>query len=152
MLLRDMLTDGTNEGLIFVVSSGYRSEEYQSELLDESIQVNMTMKEMNYSDAYNDAVMTLAPPGKSEHSTGLALDIVSLDYQNLDDNQQYTEENKWLRKNCYKYGFILRYPKGKSDITGYKFEPWHYRYVGANISYKLREGNATLEEYLNICK
>lgn len=146
--LRDMLTDGTNEGLIFVVSSGYRSEEYQSELLDEAIQVNMTMKEMDYDEAYSDAIMTLAPPGTSEHSTGLALDIVSLDYQNLDDNQQYTDENKWLRKNCYKYGFILRYPKEKEDITGIEYESWHFRYVGKSVAKYITKNNLTLEEYL----
>ena len=92
-----------------------------------------------------------AKSGYSEHQTGLAFDLNGED-QETSSNEKFedTEQYKWLNENAYKYGFILRYPKGKSDITGYKFEPWHYRYVGANISYKLREGNATLEEYLNI--
>ena len=68
----------------------------------------------------------------------------------LNYDERVLPYNSTILAFSYKYGFILRYPKGKSDITGYKFEPWHYRYVGANISYKLREGNATLEEYLNI--
>ena len=68
------------------------------------------------------------------------------------ESKEFTDAYKWLKENAYKYGFILRYPKGKSDITGYKFEPWHYRYVGTELSYKLKDQTTTLEEYLNICK
>ena len=95
-----------------------------------------------------EASKTLAYPGASEHATGLAVDIVSLDYQNLDDGQHYTAESTWLRENCHKYGFILRYPKGKEDITGISYESWHYRYVGKVVAKCIMENGITLEEYL----
>ncbi len=88
-----------------------------------------------------------ARPGYSEHQSGLAIDVNS-----LDQNWENTPEGKWLSANCYKYGFIIRYPKGKEDITGYMYEPWHIRYVGKDLAEKLyNNGNwLTLEEYLGI--
>ncbi|AMP21048.1 hypothetical protein AZF37_07620 [endosymbiont 'TC1' of Trimyema compressum] len=74
----------------------------------------------------------MAYPGTSEHNMGLALDIVTPSYQVLDDGLADTDAAKWLKDNSYKYGFILRYPKGKEDITGVIFEPWHFRYVGVD--------------------
>ena len=88
-----------------------------------------------------------ARPGYSEHQSGLAIDVNS-----LDQDWENTPEGKWLSANCYKYGFIIRYPKGKEDITGYMYEPWHIRYVGKDLAEKLyNNGNwLTLEEYLGI--
>ena len=88
------------------------------------------------------------PPGCSEHETGLALDIVSLDNQRLEEAQEETPENIWLRENCWKYGFILRYPRGKEDITGIDYEPWHFRYVGHAAAEEITRLGLTLEEYL----
>ena len=79
---------------------------------------------------------------------GLALDIVTPDYQSLDDGFADTAAAKWLKDNSYKYGFILRYPKGKEDITGVIFEPWHFRYVGVEAATDITKNNLTLEEYL----
>lgn len=90
-----------------------------------------------------------AKPGASEHQTGLAIDIISSEFGKLHTDFQYTNTYKWLVKNCAKYGFILRYPKGTSGITGYNFEPWHYRYVGIEHAEKIMNDNLTLEEYLN---
>ncbi len=89
-------------------------------------------------------------PGYSEHATGLSLDITSEDYQNLDEKQADTAESKWLAENCYKYGFILRYPPEKADITGIIYEPWHYRYVGKEAAKEIKEKGITLEEYLGV--
>ena len=84
-----------------------------------------------------------ARPGHSEHQTGLAIDVNS-----VDDSFRGTPEAIWLADNCYKYGFIIRYPEGKEGITGYKYEPWHIRYVGSEIAKKVHDAgsNATLEE------
>ena len=88
------------------------------------------------------------PPGYSEHETGLAVDIVSFGYQVLDGKQENTNENKWLRENCSKYGFILRYPKEKEEITGISYEPWHFRFVGKEAAEEITRQGITLEEYL----
>ena len=99
-------------------------------------------------DAYDETKKSVAVPGTSEHATGLALDIVSSTYDALDEQQAETAEAKWLAENCWKYGFILRYPVSKSDVTGIIFEPWHYRYVGKDVAKEIMEQNITLEEYL----
>ena len=85
-----------------------------------------------------------ARPGHSEHQTGLAFDVGK-----LDDNYGSTPAGIWLKENCHKYGFIIRYPKGKESITGYQYEPWHIRYVGVEHATKIMNQNITLEEYLN---
>lgn len=93
-------------------------------------------------DGYDKADTYSARPGFSEHQTGLALDINS-----ADDSFANTKEAKWLNDNAYKYGFILRYPKGKEYITGYQYEPWHFRYVGKDVAKYIYEHDITFEEY-----
>ena len=90
----------------------------------------------------------MAIPGTSEHEIGLAVDIVDVKYQLLEENQEKTETQKWLMKNCWKYGFILRYPKDKQEITGVIYEPWHYRFVGKENAKMIMKNNLCLEEYL----
>lgn len=145
--LSDMLKAGRKEGLRFEVCSSYRSVERQKELLDEDIDALMR-KGYTYDEAYEEATRETMPPGYSEHATGMAFDIVSLDYQLLDAKQQYTEESKWLRQNCAKYGFILRYPEGKEAITGISYESWHFRYVGTSAAEYIMKQGITLEEYI----
>lgn len=147
--LKQMLTDGSDEGLSFCIASAYRSSEYQQSLIDGYISEAMAQG-MSYKEAYKDVFRESMPPGHSEHETGLALDIVAADYQLLDSGQELTAENKWLRKNCYKYGFILRYPEDKEDITGIAYEAWHFRYVGKETAKYITENNLTLEEYLEL--
>ena len=103
---------------------------------------------LSYEDAAVKAATVVAKPGTSEHQVGLALDIVSSEYQELDEAQMETEDQKWLMENSWKYGFILRYPMDKSEITGVIFEPWHYRYVGKKAAKEITEQNITLEEYV----
>ena len=79
---------------------------------------------------------------------GLAVDIVDLNNQNLDSSQEDTEVQKWLMEHCWEYGFILRYPNGKSEITGIIYEPWHYRYVGKDAAKEITDAGICLEEYL----
>ena len=90
-----------------------------------------------------------AKPGESEHQTGLCVDLISTDHPSLDvafaDNPAYA----WLVENAHQFGFILRYPEGKEGVTGYSYEPWHYRFVGAQAASEIHEKGLTLEEYLN---
>lgn len=145
--LTTMLKAGRKEGLAFEICSSYRSVKRQQELLDEDINALMR-KGYTYKEAYDEVTMETMPPGYSEHATGLAFDIVALDYQMLDEHQENTDESKWLRKHCAEYGFILRYPKDKEDITEISYESWHFRYVGEEAAAYIMEREITLEEYL----
>lgn len=145
--LTRMLKAGRKEGLAFEICSSYRSVERQQELLDEDINALMR-KGYTYKEAYDEVTMETMPPGYSEHATGLAFDIVALDYQMLDEHQENTDENKWLRKHCAEYGFILRYPEDKEEITRISYESWHFRYVGEEAAAYIMEREITLEEYL----
>ena len=144
-----MLKEGRKEGLRFEICSSYRTIERQQELLEEDIAYIMR-RGSSYVEAYSKATQETMPPGYSEHSTGLAFDIVSLSYQILDDKQEKTAENIWLREHCMEYGFILRYPKEKESITGINYESWHFRYVGVEAAVSITEMGITLEEYLDI--
>ena len=94
------------------------------------------------------AAMWVARPGTSEHQTGLAVDIVDMSYQILDEQQESTPVQIWLMAHCAEYGFILRYPADKSALTGISYEPWHYRYVGTEAAKEIMENRSCLEEYL----
>lgn len=100
-------------------------------------------------DAKLEAGKIVAVPGTSEHQLGLAVDIVDKYNQVLDENQENTAVQKWLMENCWKYGFILRYPNDKSSITGIMYEPWHYRYVGDAAAKEIYQQGICLEEYLD---
>lgn len=145
--LLDMLNAGRREGLSFEICSSYRDVKRQQELFDEDIEA-LKRRGFSYKQAYEEVAKETMPPGYSEHSTGLAFDIVALDYQMLDEGQEKTDENKWLRKHCAEYGFILRYPEGAEDITGIGYESWHFRYVGVEAAEYIMEHGLTLEEYL----
>lgn len=142
-----MLKDARKEGLVLEVCSSYRSVERQKELFEEDMRA-LVRKGYSYLDAYDEVAKETMPPGYSEHSTGLAFDIVALSYQMLNEKQEKTEENKWLQEHCAEYGFILRYPKGKEEITGISYESWHFRYVGTEMAKYIMENGLTLEEFL----
>lgn len=145
--LRDMLAAGEKEGLSFWIASSYRSVERQRELLDEDI--NTLVKQgYSYSKAYEEVTKETMPVGCSEHASGLAVDIISKEYQILDEKQARTDEILWLQENCGQYGFILRYPKEKEEITKVSYESWHFRYVGITAAEEIMEQGLTLEEYL----
>lgn len=132
---KEMQSAAWNEGLNIWIASGFRSYEYQSGLYQRY--VNRSGKEE--ADRYS------ARPGHSEHQTGLAFDLNS-----IDDSFADTAEGKWVAEHCHEYGFIIRYPKGKEDITGYIYEPWHIRYLGKETAEKVFNSGLTLEEYLGI--
>ncbi len=144
---RRMLQDAKKAGMSIIVCSAYRSVDYQEQLFNSSVGDRLRQG-MNYWEAYQDTKMSVAVPGTSEHALGLALDLISNDYTELDEKQAQTKEAKWLEENCYQYGFILRYPPEKTKITGIIYEPWHYRYVGVEDATRIMESGLTLEEYL----
>ena len=134
-----MFEAAKEDGITLLGASGYRSYEVQESLYNSRV-VNEGQEE---ADRYT------AKPGQSEHQTGLALDILSEDYQDMDDNFDSTEAYAWLKENCYKYGFILRYMKGKENITGFLYEPWHYRYIGnSEVAKEIMDRNLTFEQYI----
>ncbi len=145
--LNDMLAAGRKEGLSFEICSSYRDVKKQEKLFNEDVEVEMN-KGLSYEEAYEEVARWTMPPGHSEHSTGLAFDIVALSYQLLDDGQANTAETLWLHEHCAEYGFILRYPEGKEEITHISYESWHYRYVGVEAAAYIMEHGITLEEYL----
>ena len=144
---KKMLRDAEKAGMNIIVCSAYRSVKRQKQVFNESVQDRLNQG-MNYWDAFQDTRMSVAEPGTSEHAMGLALDLISNQYAELDKKQEKTKEAKWLAENCSKYGFILRYPPSKTDITGIIYEPWHYRYVGVEDATKIMDLGITLEEYL----
>ncbi|MFX0549280.1 M15 family metallopeptidase [Hathewaya histolytica] len=133
-----LVGDASNEKFYLKGVSAYRSYNNQETTYS---YISKTKGE-KHADVYS------ARPGQSEHQTGLAIDlgIRSLNYD-LNENFASTKEGTWLSQNCYKYGFVIRYPKGKEHITGYSFEPWHIRYVGVELAKYLTENNLTLEEF-----
>ncbi len=144
--LRKMLDDCTSAGFTPIVCSSFRTHEFQTQLFNNRIQsyINMGYGE---EEARALAATITAVPGTSEHQLGLAVDIVDVNYQILDDNQANQPAQKWLMENCWKYGFILRYEKTTQDITGIVYEPWHYRYVGVEAAAYITMNSITYEEY-----
>ena len=128
----EMSDAAKKDGLSMKVLSAYRTENYQKNLYNNKVRTTGKVNADNYS----------ARPGHSEHQTGLAVDISS-----TKGTFEYTPEFKWLQKHAHEYGYILRYPKGKEWITGYSYEPWHYRYVGINAAKVIYEEGITYEEY-----
>ena len=149
--LMRMLNDCRAAGNLAVLCSAYRTEEYQQELFDNKI-MRLLGEGVAYDQAPVVAARSVAVPGTSEHQLGLAVDIIDELYVNLDYWQQFTSVQQWLMANCSDYGFILRYPNEKSEITGIIFEPWHYRYVGISNAKAIEASGLTLEEYLETVK
>lgn len=146
--LQNMMDDCRACGLSPLICSSYRTWGKQESLFLDQVD---KFRSLGYSqaEAEREAAKYNAVPGKSEHQLGLAVDIVDRGNQNLDESQENTEVQKWLMKNSWKYGFILRYPEGKSDITGIIYEPWHYRYVGKRAAKDIYKRQICLEEYLS---
>ena len=121
-----------------IVDSGYRSFEYQKVIFDK-LAAEVGLEE---------AKKAVALPGSSEHQSGLAIDIAYMDNGVYIENTSDSDpEIKWLKENAYKFGFILRYPEEKEDVTGFKYEWWHYRFIGVEMATILYAENITLDEY-----
>lgn len=148
-----MLEAAKADGVDLCVVSAYRSIQKQKENL-EAYTDRLINEGMNEDDARKAALTEIAEPGTSEHNAGLALDILTYDWwENHDDvtaDFENTEEFLWLHANAHKYGFILRYPKEWENVTGYTYEPWHYRFVGVYYAEKIRESGLPFEYYYKL--
>ena len=142
-----MLRDAEKAGMHIIICSAYRSVARQEQVFNESV-ADRRKQGMSYWESFKDTRMSVAEPGTSEHAMGLALDLISNQYTELDEKQEETKEARWLAENCSQYGFILRYPPSQTDITGIIYEPWHYRYVGVEDATKIMDLGITLEEYI----
>ncbi len=149
--LRKMVNAGKSAGYSYILYSGYRTytsqyNKYYNKIAGYKNNGYSEEEAIRLTDQY------YAPPGGSEHHTGLAADVcipsVVNKYGMLHENYEYTDEFLWFSQNAHKYGFILRYPKGKESITGYNYEPWHYRYVGVDIATEIYNRGLTMEEYV----
>lgn len=141
-----MIQAAKEDGVALVICSPYRDLEYQEMLFERKIKKYM-QKGFSYMEAYQLSSRAVTVPNASEHQIGLALDIVTNNYTTLDEGFGDTDAGIWLNENSYKYGFILRYPKGKEEVTGIEYEPWHFRYVGAEAAKIMKEREITLEEF-----
>ena len=139
--LQEMFDNARNNGLYPMISSGYRTTQMQKNMFDEKFD---DIKSQGYStkEAETMTEKWVAIPGTSEHQIGLAIDVVG------ENNQDNAKVQQWLKVNSYKYGFILRYPSDKTEITGTNFEPWHFRYVGKKNAAQIYISGLCLEEYL----
>ncbi len=149
--LKQMLTDARKQGLKPIICSSYRSTRIQTSLFEQKVR---QYRNLGYEslEAKEKASYWVTPPKTSEHEIGIAVDIVSVNYQNLDERQEKTAVQKWLMQNCNQYGFILRYPTHKKEITKINYEPWHYRYVGIENAKFITEKGLCLEEYIDYLK
>lgn len=137
---KKMYNAAADEGLNFKICSAYRSYTQQKSLFNNYM----------YSRGASTAFILSAYPGRSEHHTGLAMDLLTgRNGWAMSNSFGTTKEGKWIKKHCAEYGFIIRYPDGKTDITGYGYESWHLRYVGKDVAKEIMSNDLTLEEYLD---
>ncbi|MEA5012495.1 MAG: M15 family metallopeptidase [Angelakisella sp.] len=149
--VRELLAAAKEDGIGLTIISGYRTIERSRTLYNNKVQAYLNAG-YSQANAEKEAAKWVAPPGTSEHHTGLAMDVISVGYYNkfsdLVEEFAYEPEAIWLKENCARFGFILRFPASKEDITGIHFEPWHFRYVGKEAAAEIMEKGICLEEYL----
>jgi D-alanyl-D-alanine carboxypeptidase len=142
-----MLADCRAAGCRPMILSAYRSVDDQLVLYDEEVQ-RLVDRGFSPELAEEEVSRKIAAPGRSEHELGLALDLVDEDFTETSDRQAQTDTSRWLSENAWRYGFILRYPEGSEEETGYAWHPWHYRYVGEGAAGNMHSLGITLEEYI----
>jgi D-alanyl-D-alanine carboxypeptidase len=146
---KKMYDAAKKDGAELIPYSGYRSISHQKNNFDNKINFYITQG-YSHAQAVNLAAQSINPPGCSEHEAGLAMDITRPGVWNTADSFKDTKEYAWLMAHAQDYGFILRYPADKTEITGVKFEPWHWRYVGIETAKEIKASGKCLEEYLNL--
>ena len=149
--LQQMMDDCRAAGCEPLICSSYRTQEKQESLFEQKVD-SLLAEGYSQTQAEEIAGENVAVPGTSEHQLGLAVDIVDVNQQVLEEEQEDTPTQQWLLANSWKYGFILRYPENKSSITGITYEPWHYRYVGRQAAQEIYSQGICLEEYLESIK
>ncbi len=146
--LTDMFAAAKEDGVNLIVCSPYRDITRQEYLFNRKMK-NYLNSGYSYMDAYKTASVTVTVPGASEHQVGLAVDIICDNYSSLNEGFGETDAGIWLKQHSADYGFILRYPKGKEEITGIQYEPWHFRYVGKEAAQIIMQQDITLEEFID---
>ena len=147
-----MMTAMKNSGIEGIqVSSSYRSYDRQEKIVNDYIAYQMSANNLSYNAAREIVLKTSALPGHSEHQTGLSVDFVQ-GTTSLTKDFENSTAFAWLSENAHKFGFILRYPKDKITVTGYDYEPWHYRFVGRTVASRIYEAEICYEEYLELTK
>lgn len=146
-IMLEMMADAKAQGVDLLICSAYRPYSSQERNFNNSVN-NYIAQGYSEEQARSLTKRLIMEPGKSEHQTGLAADIVTPSYQMLDEGYAQTEAAQWLAAHAPEYGFILRYPKDKTEITGIDYEPWHFRYVGVEAAMEITEKGLCLEEYL----
>ncbi len=141
-----MMQAAKKDGFNLVVRSPYRTSDHQEDNFNNKIRKYMRQG-LSYMEAYKVSSRVITVPGCSEHEVGLALDITSETYLQLEQGFADTKEGKWLAEHSHEYGFILRYPEGKEYITSIEYEPWHFRYVGREAASVMKEEGICLEEF-----
>lgn len=149
--LQEMLDAAEEEGHELHVYSAFRDMKKQQSLFNDCMK-RLQEEGLNFREAFYESKARIALPGTSEHQTGLAVDIAAKDYFYLDESRGNQEEARWLAKNSFRFGFILRYPQHKESITGIRYEPEHFRYVGKTIAKFIADNDLTLEEFHDILK
>ncbi len=142
-----MIEAAAADGINLKVLSAYRTVNYQQRLFDRNVESRME-DGMTYEEAVADTAVNIAPAGGSEHNAGLAVDIITENDWDTYTGFEDTEEFAWLQEHAAEYGFIMRYASGKEDITGFIYEPWHYRFVGVKYAADIQASGLCLEEYL----
>lgn len=145
--LTQMFAAAKEDGVNLIVCSPYRDMARQEYLFERKVK-GFLRTGMSYMDAYKTASITVTVPGASEHQVGLAVDIISDTYTSLDEGFADTPAGQWLAAHSWEYGFILRYPLGKEEVTGIQYEPWHFRYVGVEAAEIITKDGITLEEFV----
>lgn len=147
-MMAEMRANGVTD---IAVTSGYRDYSYQQRLYEGYIQQEMAGG-LSREEAVKKVETYSAPPGYSEHQTGFVVDFITSTMTGLDESFEQSAAFAWLSQNCYRFGFILRYPKAeeKVAITGYGYEPWHYRFVGREAATEIMKRGITLEEFLSM--
>lgn len=148
--LVNMLEACNAAGNEYKIVSGYRDQVAQQRDFDDTVAALISQEGLSQEDAEAKAALSVQRPGYSEHETGLAIDIAGLNYTTLDESLASDATVAWLDNNCYMYGYIVRYPADKTDITGIVFEPWHFRYVGVEAATFMHDNNLTLEEFYQL--
>ena len=150
---RNLVAAAKEAGFNMQLCSAYRTVEKSAQLYKNKVNEYIGYG-YSEADAKVEAARWVAPPGTSEHHTGLAMDLVSSDYwgyySDLEHDYEKFDSFKWMYEHCAEFGFILRYPKDKQDITGITYEPWHYRFVGVEAATYIMENGLCLEEYLEL--
>ena len=146
-IVQQMIADAKAQGVSLYLVSGYRSASRQTYLYNRKVNY---YKNLGYGQEESEklAATVVNPPGQSEHQTGLCMDITDASYTSLTEDQENTKGYKWLYEHCAEYGFILRYPKDKENVTGVIYEPWHFRYVGVEAATEIMSRGITFEEYV----